>query len=183
MAQIIVPTTLDTNLYNTLREIVERQEDSSIPILTSIQQVQSIRNGRSAYYVDGNILYRYTKVGTKLFRETVADSLDPEAVFDAAENTPRIGYIEEHRGHTNVTTTELRSYQTTEENETEFFFKFYATSADLDNDNEVPEDERPLDLSFEPLTPIQDGNPHIVTISYQPIVTTIDQWFTVFGIE
>lgn len=81
MPRIVVPSNLDTRLYNTLRNIVQELEDTgtNIPLLKTLAQVRNIPNETSAYLIVGGVLYRYTKVDGKLFREEVDDEVGAPA--------------------------------------------------------------------------------------------------------
>ena len=49
-----------------------------------------------------------------------------------------------------------------------FIFKNFATAQDREDDNELPASERPTNVSFNPLTPVQREGTHLVEITFTP---------------
>ena len=49
-----------------------------------------------------------------------------------------------------------------------FVFKNFATAQDREDDNELPVSERPINISFDPLTPVQLKGTHIVSVTFTP---------------
>ena len=49
-----------------------------------------------------------------------------------------------------------------------FIFKNFATAQDREDDNELPVSERPINVSFDPLTPVQREGTHLVEITFTP---------------
>ena len=49
-----------------------------------------------------------------------------------------------------------------------FVFKNFATRQDAEDDNELPVNERPINISFDPPTPVQREGTHLVAVTFTP---------------
>ena len=82
-----------TEAFRQVRQIIR---DLQIPLLKDKVSLQGITDGGSALFMENGTLYRYTKVGRKLYREIVTDreqrqQTPQEAV--AAAREPDIVYL------------------------------------------------------------------------------------------
>ena len=68
----------------------------------------------------------------------------------------------------NKQTTILKRYEQGNPLRDTFVFKNFATAQDREDDNELPVSERPTNVSFDPLTPVQLKGTHIVSVTFTP---------------
>ena len=71
MMDFVVPRDAQESIIKTFQDIRGILRNLQIPVLTKMQSVRAIEEGTSAYYAEGNKVYRYTKIKGKLHKEIV----------------------------------------------------------------------------------------------------------------
>jgi methylmalonyl-CoA mutase N-terminal domain/subunit len=180
MKEFNIPRTIvSREVTNAFQSIQQSLRSLDIPLLNSLREVQAIANGSSALYVDGNRLYRYTKIQNKLFKELVSDSVDVAEVEEIAEevvaNAPRAAEV---AAAPRVTATvgiekqDIFQYAIGNPPENAFDSEWYNTVAALQARNpQVSATDRPTNISYSPAAPVQaEDMTEVGVITYTPSV-------------
>ena len=174
MKEFSIPRTIvSREVTNAFQSIQQSLRSLDIPLLNSLREVQAIANESSALYVDGNQLYRYTKIQNKLFREPVSDAIDMEEVRGLADEqiaaAPRAGdfnRIDTIEVVTGQERTDGFTYEQSNPPGTEFIFYTYGTQEDYINDENRLSGNEVTNISFGPETPPQEQGSFAVFVTY-----------------
>lgn len=173
MHDVVIPHNVQLEVYEALRQIRLMVKDTQSPILKDKKSLNGITEGTSAFFVDKNTLYRYTKINGKLIREDVSDEIDVDAVKELADKqiaaAPRAGdfnRIDTIEVVTGQERTDGFTYEQSNPPGTEFIFYTYGTQEDYINDENRLSGNEVTDISFEPETPPQEQGSFAVFITY-----------------
>lgn len=165
MRDFVVPADTQESVARTFRQIHLMLRELNVPLLNDFRSVQGIAEGTSAYFMEGNTLYRYTKIGNKLHKEKVGLEDPPEDQKDAS-TVDVMRQVE-------VTAGEPRTFVVEYNRPADapraiaFDVEWYRLD-DNQEPVEVPESERPTDVTFSPETPASTSGKHYVSITFTP---------------
>ena len=84
MMDFVPPRDAQESVIKTFQDIRGILRNLQIPVLTNMRSVRAIQDGTSAYFADGDKVYRYTKINGKLRKEVVEV---PNIPTDTGETT------------------------------------------------------------------------------------------------
>lgn len=118
---------------------------------------------------DGEIeatLYFYSGQQGEDWLEVSASSLG--AAADSIQRETRFDTINVTKVIAGTPTTEYMRYIVGNQPGETFVAKFYGSISERVDESELPEDEQPTDVTFDPEIPLQEEGTHIVGITYTP---------------
>ena len=180
---VVVPQDVQPSIYEALRQMRLMIKDTQTPILRDKKSLIGIAEGTSAFFIDENTLYRYTKINGKLIREDVSGEIDVDAVkkladeqIAAAPAAPirRANILETvDIGNSRDASVEFyydileKDLEDEESLPTSFSVEFYASSAHFEAKTpQIPEAQRPNAIVWTPTEPYQTLGTHIEKLEF-----------------
>lgn len=162
MRHITIPRDVSSDTQRAIQQINLALQHLDIPLLNDFKSVQGIAEGTSAYFLEGDALYRWTKMGGKLYKEKVevlelpaeASTVDVLRQVGVAPGAPK-KVVVNYRRVANAPRA----------------VSFDAEWYRLDSSQqpvEVPMAERPTDVIFNPAEPANSAGDHYVEVTFTP---------------
>ena len=117
----------------------------------------------------------YQRILARLIRErrpgvdTARVTQIAEDVVDEIARPAEVNFIRFVQAQQNVEQTELFRYNIGNPPGTDFVAEWFASQSDFVADVQLPESERPVDISFNPETPVQAEGDHLGEITFTPV--------------
>jgi len=80
MRNVVIPRNVPSDVQRAFQQVNLGLQHLDIPVLKDMSSVRGISEGTAAYFLEGSVLYRYTKIGGKLHKEKVAIEDLPEPI-------------------------------------------------------------------------------------------------------
>lgn len=165
----IIPDNIPSEAQRTLVQLDNRLKIAESPLLHKMSSVRGIQEGSSAYFLESDGLYRYTKINKKLYKEKVAVEEAPAVPAPVVEDTSNAEVLREVSYTPEEPRTIVLDY-TREESSPEavsFSMEWYRLT-DTQELEALSESEQPTAISFSPETPSSEAGEHFVSVTFTP---------------
>lgn len=163
MRHIPIPRDVSSDTQRAIQQINLALQARDIPLLKDFKSVRGIAEGTAAYFLEGSVLYRYTKVRSKLYKEKVAVPDEPAKEGSSADVLRQVEYTPQ--APRKITLDYTRTVDSPRA--VSFGTEWHRL---LNNEGREPlaADEIPTDISFDPVTPSSEAGKHYVTVTFTP---------------
>jgi len=165
----LIPDNIPTDAQQAIKQLDRRVRQTESPLLRDKKSVNAIKEGTSAYHLESDGLYRYTKINKTLYKEKVGIEEAPAAPVPVVEDSSNAEVLREVSYTADEPRTILLDY-TRESDSPEalsFSMAWYRLS-DTQELEALSESEQPTDISFSPETPSSEAGKHYVSVSFTP---------------
>ena len=183
MRDFVYPRNVQPGIGEAFRQIRLILKQVQIPVLTNRKSLMGIAEGTSAYYVERNSVFRYTKINGKLQKENVDEGLDEEQAesiaskisSQAVANAPRLtltGTVEKEEDIVGVVRERLYSYDVGNPPPEQFVVNYYLSHGDVIRELPLSAADIPDYVrfaSFLPSIPNQTPGTHHTIFSFRHI--------------
>lgn len=72
MRNVVIPHNVPSDVQRAFQQVNLALQELCVPLLNKESSISGIAEGTRAHFMEGTTLYRYTKIGGKLYKEKVA---------------------------------------------------------------------------------------------------------------
>ena len=191
-----IPRSTSAEEREAFRQILRILEGMQVLVLEDPASLPNVKEGQTAYLTADGVTCRYVRVNSKLICEKLTapeasavkrsllqrvgdEKRQQEGGLAGArrvakneiENRPRPARVDNVDSTVlviNQEATILKQYEQGHPFRDTFVFKNFATRQDAEDDNELPVNERPTNVSFDPATPVHLEGTHFVEVTFTP---------------
>lgn len=160
MRNVVIPHNVPSDVQRAFQQVNLALQELCVPLLNKESSLSGIAEGTRAHFMEGDKLYRYTKINGKLFKEEVSEHFEEGSRVDVLR---QVEYTPE--APRQIVVDYMRSLDSPRA-------VSFGTAWHRLLDDGVREpllaDEIPTDISFDPLTPSSDAGKHYVTVTFTP---------------
>lgn len=171
MRHIPIPRDVSSDTQRAIQLIDLALRDLDIPLLHKRSSLSGISEGTSAYFLESDGLYRYTKIGGKLYKEKVAVEAQqaPAAPAPVVEDSSNVEVLREVSYTPDEPRTIVLDYtrEAGSPQAVSFSMEWYRL-LDTGELESLSESEQPTDIRFSPETPSSEAGKHYVSVTFTP---------------
>jgi len=160
MRNVVIPHNVPSDVQRAFQQVNLALRELCIPLLTKESSLSGIAEGTRAHFMEGDKLYRYTKVGGKLFKEEVSEH------FEEGSSVEFIRQVEVSAGAPKKVVAAYRRVANAPA-AMSFDVEWYRLDGEQQPQS-VPSEEEPTDVSFSPQTPSLETGKHYVEVTFTP---------------
>lgn len=170
MRHIAIPRDVSSDTQRAIQQINLALQQLDIPLLKERSSLSGISEGTSAYFIESDGLYRWTKIRGKLYKEKVAVETpietETETVSESESTAEVIRQVEYTAGAPRKITVDY-TRAANAPRAVSFNSEWYRLT-DSEELESLSVDELPTDISFSPSVPSSEAGKHFVTVTFTP---------------